>query len=109
MNLKEIVEKHVRENGFGGLCDDAGGRLCCCRLDHDFMHCGEPEEHCEPGYVFECDKCPKADPRVESTIYSCDVECSDDNYPLPQPGCWCIRVDKVMDKVAPADFLKERS
>ena len=108
MNLKEIVEKHVRENGFDGLCDDAGGHLCCCRLDRDFMRCGEPAEHCEPGYAFECDKCPKADPRVESTIYSCDVE-TEGNYELPCPGGSCMRVDKVMDKVAPADFLKERS
>lgn len=109
MNLKKIVEKHVRENGFDGLCDDAGGHLCCCRLDHDFMHCGEPAEHCESGYVFECDTCPKADPRVRDTVYECDVESDDDNNPPPYVGGYCMRVDKVMDKIVPADFLKERS
>jgi hypothetical protein len=105
MNLRDIVEKYLRENRFDGLCDDAGGHLCCCRLDDDFMHCGEPTEHCEPGYAFDCDTCPKADPQLQRTIYGCDVETEGDDE-LPRLKGWCMRVNKEMDNVAPADFLK---
>ncbi len=35
MNIKEIIKKHLEDNGFDGLVNDSG---CGCMLD-DFMPC----------------------------------------------------------------------
>ena len=51
MNVKEILKKHLKDNGFDGLyCEDCG-----CDMN-DFLPgdmCPLPE--CEPGYKVECD------------------------------------------------------
>ena len=56
MNVKEITEKYLKENGFEGLFDEGGE--CGCLLD-DLMPCGEGGSACEPGYKLpgneECD------------------------------------------------------
>ena len=47
MNVKEIVEKHLKENGFDGLfCPGE----CACMLE-DLFCCGSDQcSECEPGY-----------------------------------------------------------
>ena len=53
MTAKEIIEKHLRDNGFDGLTD---GDECSCLLD-DLIPCEtEWSAHCEPGYKSPCDK-----------------------------------------------------
>jgi hypothetical protein len=48
MNVREIVERYLRENGFEGLFSQIGE--CGCPLS-DFMPCyGEDIADCEPGY-----------------------------------------------------------
>ncbi len=60
MNLKEIVKKHLEDNGYDGLFNDAiGNPGCGCGLD-DFMPCDEPGIECEPAYKNKCKGCGKA-------------------------------------------------
>lgn len=46
MNLHEIVKTWLKEHGYDGLYNEWE---CGCSID-DFMPCGEPGEHCMPGY-----------------------------------------------------------
>ena len=51
MDVKEIVKKYLKDNGYDGLV-----RLdveCGCKLD-DLMPCNGPEVDCEPGYLQSC-------------------------------------------------------
>lgn len=49
MTIREIIEKHLKDNGFDGLAsDECGclvGDLCPCQLD---------PMGCEPGYLAPC-------------------------------------------------------
>lgn len=58
MNLREIIIKHLKDNGFDGLCGDE----CGC-LKGELFPCGEGinMDVCQPGYETTCqgsDKCP---------------------------------------------------
>jgi hypothetical protein len=57
MNICNIIESHLRANGFTGLYNTEIN--CGCEID-DLMPCGECEilRDCEPGYKVPCtDKC----------------------------------------------------
>ena len=51
MNVAEITEKYLIENGFDGL----RGEECGCALDELFICSNEGVEGCEPGYKVPCD------------------------------------------------------
>lgn len=59
MNLKEIVKKYLKENGYDGLFTN----LCECLLD-DLMTC-KCYNNCEAGYIHHCNECDK--------IAACDI------------------------------------
>ena len=49
MNIKEIIQKHLRENGFDGLFNDYAE--CGCKTD-DLVPCDCVNiNDCEPGYL----------------------------------------------------------
>ncbi len=52
MNVKEIVEKFLKENNYDGLISDDSE--CACIIG-ELSPCGEMNEHCEPGYQGPCD------------------------------------------------------
>ena len=76
MNLREIITKHLEENGFDGLCGDD----CGCLMD-DLFPCEYPDfDFCEPGYKKICpgkDKCPNSE-----------------NCPDQYTGIWCMTTKK---------------
>ena len=48
MTVNEIIEAHLKDEGFDGLFHEDG---CGCRLG-DLIPCdGECFQHCEPGYI----------------------------------------------------------
>lgn len=51
MNVHDIIERYLRENGFDGLYY-AGE--CACSVD-DLAPCGNINENCEAGYLLSCD------------------------------------------------------
>jgi hypothetical protein len=53
MTIKEIVQKHLEENGYDGLW--LPGYDCGCFLA-DFMPCEEPGMECEAGHKVPCDQ-----------------------------------------------------
>ena len=56
VNVRTIVEKHLRRCGFDGLWNDFAE--CGCELD-DLMPCDGEVTRCEPGYKIPCgDDCP---------------------------------------------------
>ena len=56
MNVKEIVEKYLRDNGHDGLAVNE----CGCGLD-DLMPCGNVSPDCVPAKRVKCnDDCPFA-------------------------------------------------
>lgn len=56
MNVKEIVEKYIRENNYEGLSGLAG-LGCGCSID-DLMPCDCPDiTYCCPAYRVTCEKC----------------------------------------------------
>lgn len=51
MTVREMVEKHLKDNGYDGL----GGDGCGCILA-DLIPCVDaPIEHCEAGHRVPCD------------------------------------------------------
>ena len=50
MNVREIVQKYLKENGFDGIYNDE----CACLTD-DLAPCSESMDDCEPGYRGPCD------------------------------------------------------
>lgn len=46
-NIREIVGKWLKTNGYDGLYYDSD---CGCKVD-DLMVCGEPNPDCSPGYI----------------------------------------------------------
>lgn len=55
MQVCEIIEEHLKANGFDGLYSDE----CACKLD-DLIPCYSPSGSCEPGYLFNCLACRKS-------------------------------------------------
>jgi len=51
MTVKDIVEKYLRENGYGGLFEEYGE--CGCELG-DLAPCGDMNEKCQAGYKVNC-------------------------------------------------------
>uniref|UniRef100_A0A6H2A609 Uncharacterized protein n=1 Tax=viral metagenome TaxID=1070528 RepID=A0A6H2A609_9ZZZZ len=51
MEVQEIVEAYLKENGFGGLI---GGDECGCEIG-DLVPCDSNFALCEPGYRTDCD------------------------------------------------------
>lgn len=52
MNLRQITEAWLKEDGYDGLYST--GIECGCHIG-DLMPCDEPDpEHCEPGYQSPC-------------------------------------------------------
>lgn len=51
MNVREIIEKYLKDNGFEGLT----GEYCGCELS-DLMPCGGTNfpDLCQPGYKIPC-------------------------------------------------------
>lgn len=64
MNVFEIVKDYLRNNEYDGLYNTQ--IPCACTLG-DFMPCGEPSPHCEPGYRGRDVKCD-CDPDIEFYI-----------------------------------------
>lgn len=52
MNVKQIIETYLKENGFDGLFNTDGE--CACLIG-DFMPCGMVSDECEAGYKKDCD------------------------------------------------------
>ena len=50
MNIKEIVIKQLKSDGYDGLYSDE----CACLID-DLMACDEPAPLCRAGYKKECE------------------------------------------------------
>lgn len=50
MDVKEIVEKYLRDNGYDGLVDPGN---CSCAIG-DLAPCGECCMRCEPGHEVPC-------------------------------------------------------
>ena len=50
MDLQEITEKYLKENGFDGLYNDGE---CACKVG-DLMPCGNPSPLCSAGYLSTC-------------------------------------------------------
>ena len=48
MNIQEIVEKYLIDNGYDGLYSE----ICGCEVG-DLMPCGEPRD-CKAGYKVPC-------------------------------------------------------
>ena len=81
MNIREIVQKHLTEAGYGGLyCRD---EPCGCTVADDLFPCGNDMgaigESCQPGYVRLCISCPRF---------------TEGNCPVPDGGYdkdgWCV-------------------
>lgn len=75
MNLRNIVEKWLKDNNYDGLAGDC----CGCELN-DLMPCDEPNAECQPVYKRICpgeEKCPNAE------------EC-----PFPEIGIMCMSTTK---------------
>ena len=53
MNLKEIVEKWLIENGYEGLVAADGG--CKCEI-FNLMRCYEPRVSCKAGHIVKSSK-----------------------------------------------------
>jgi len=57
MTLREIIENHLKDNEYDGLCGDE----CGCEIGELFP-CEDPDmDVCKPGYKTVCpgeDKCP---------------------------------------------------
>lgn len=51
--VREIIAKHLTDNGFDGLAGDE----CGCATD-DLFPCDSCPCECEPGYQWECGQCP---------------------------------------------------
>ena len=51
MNVKEIIEKYLKDNGFDGLCNSDSE--CGCDLE-DLMPCDNECGDCEPAYKHKC-------------------------------------------------------
>jgi len=54
MTVKEIIKKHLIDNGYDGLYDSQQGCDCGCMID-DLIPCDGPSDHCYPGYKIDCD------------------------------------------------------
>lgn len=52
MNIKEIIERHIKETGQDGLYN--ADAECACELA-DLMPCGGDISTCAPGYRHSCD------------------------------------------------------
>lgn len=52
MNVRQMVEKYLKENGFDGLFADVPGG-CGCEIG-DLMPCEEPCDVCEAGVKIVC-------------------------------------------------------
>jgi hypothetical protein len=53
MDFEDIVKSKLRELGADGLCLlEMDG--CGCKLDDDFMPCGEPSPSCVAARVVQC-------------------------------------------------------
>ena len=51
MNVREILEKHLRENGFDGLVEEDG--QCACEIG-ELVPCESDFTACKPGYKVPC-------------------------------------------------------
>jgi hypothetical protein len=76
MNLREIIKKHLEDNGFDGLC----GEGCGCQTSELFW-CEHPNmDDCQPGYKITC-------PGEDKCLISEDC-------PAPESGLWCMSTKK---------------
>lgn len=51
MNVLELVESWLRQNGFDGLYEPDA--VCACKVGH-LAPCGDLGQHCIPGHVAPC-------------------------------------------------------
>jgi hypothetical protein len=49
--IADIVKEYLVQNGYDGLCNDAGE--CGCLVE-DLFPCCEADIHCEPGHKAPC-------------------------------------------------------
>jgi len=55
--VREIIAKHLTDNGFDGLAGDECG--CALSVDgKDLFPCDSCPDECQPGYKWECGQCP---------------------------------------------------
>ena len=74
MNLRQIIEKHLKDNGFDGLCGDE----CGCQTN-ELWPCDSPDmDVCRPGYKRIC-------PGANENCEGC---------PIPSPGSNCMTTKK---------------
>lgn len=48
MNVKDIVENYLQDNGYDGLCNTE--QECGCRID-DLFACDSCPDKCQPGHI----------------------------------------------------------
>lgn len=76
MNIRQIVKKYLKDNGYDGLC----GEGCGCQISELFC-CECPEmDYCQPGYKITCPgekMCPISE-----------------DCPAPGNGLWCMSTTK---------------
>lgn len=78
MNVRQIIEKFLCENGHDGLFNADGE--CGCELS-DLFPCGSPATECEAGYKVLCTE-----------------GCNHDGYEPDDPDCWHIQCEKPESK-----------
>lgn len=73
MNVKEIIEKYCKENGFDGLCN--AEIECGCSIS-DFFPCIGDCADCEPAYLQICNDQEQAKHALDEDCNSdCDGQC----------------------------------
>ena len=78
-NVKSIVEKYLKSNGYDGLCNP--GIECGCSLGNDFMPCRDAHHNCMPGYNNPCASCSNEEcSNSASTVdLTCQIKCTENS------------------------------
>jgi hypothetical protein len=71
MNVKEIIEKYLVDNGYDGLCGDE----CGCAIG-DLRPCDGPNEDCVPAFAFAPADVPDAEPGCDICFSPQAPKCS---------------------------------
>ncbi len=66
MEVEEILESWLKENGYDGLLN--AGAMCGCQIGDLIPCCGDGLRDCEPGYKVPCDGNPDGEG-------DCDGDC----------------------------------
>jgi hypothetical protein len=81
MNIKEIVENHLKEGGFEGLYNS--DIQCACELE-DLAPCAQMQDDCEPGYKCECDCGENCDYHISAEKPEEGNDCGEEKTKIPK-------------------------